>query len=64
VPFGVVDIFQVGVIGYFRYSLLQGNDLVIASHDGDGAELKAFCQMHSGNADFVADRFNAVVEHD
>ena len=39
-PLGLVDFFEVGIVGDILDTLLQRDDLVVARHDGDGTELK------------------------
>jgi len=42
VAFGVVDLFQVGVVGDGFDAFLEGDDFVVAGHDHDGAEFETF----------------------
>jgi len=62
--FGVIDLIQVGVVSDGFDALLRGNDLIVASHDGDGAKFETFCQMHGadrsaagGGLDVLAEDF-------
>jgi len=38
VALGVVNFFEIGIVGRGLDSLLQGNDFVVAGHDDDGSE--------------------------
>ena len=41
-PFGLVDVVEVGFIGDRGDALLRWDDLVVAGHHYDGSELQAF----------------------
>jgi hypothetical protein len=63
VTLGVVDFLQVGVVADRLDPLLQGNDLVVAGHHGDGAEFQPLCQVHGADRDMAAGGFDILVEN-
>ena len=63
VPLGVVDLLQVGVVADGLDALLQRNDLVVAGHHDDGAELQPLGQVHRADRDVPARRLDVLVEH-
>ena len=46
VSFGVVDLFEIGIVGGGLDPLLERNDFVVAGHHDYRAELQAFGEMH------------------
>src|SRR5450756_2189367 len=61
-PLRVVDLFEIGVFGDRLDSLLQRDDLVVACHHDDGAELQALRKMHRANGHSAATRLNVLIE--
>jgi hypothetical protein len=47
--FGVVNLFQIGVVGDGLDSFLRRDDLVIAGHHDHGAELQALSEVHGAD---------------
>jgi len=61
-PFCVVDLFEIGIIGNGFYSFLLGNNLIVSSHHHNGAELQSFSKVHGGYRGFPMRSLNLVVE--
>ena len=49
VPFRVVDLFQIRVVGDGFDPFLQGNDLIVTGHYRDSAKLQPFREMHGAD---------------
>src|SRR5579884_3033895 len=60
---GIIDLLEVGLVSNRFDSLLQGNDLIVAGHHGDGAELQTLGKMHRADRDTSGSGFNMLVEH-
>lgn len=63
VTLGVVDLFQIGVVGHRLDPCLQWNDFVIAGHHNHGSELQALGKMHGADGNMAAGGFNLLVEY-
>ena len=53
VALAVVDLFEVGIIGDILDALLGGDYLIVAGHDGDGAEFQPLCEMHGPDGELA-----------
>jgi hypothetical protein len=62
-PLGVVHLLQVSVVADRLDALLQRNDLVVASHDHDGATLELRGQVQGADRDVPAQRLDVLVEY-
>ena len=51
VPFGVVDVFEIGLVGDGLDALLQRDHFVVAGHDRDRAEFQSLGEMHRADRD-------------
>jgi hypothetical protein len=63
VALGVVDLFQVGVVGHRFDPFLRGNDLVVAGHDDNRSELQTFGEVHGADRNVAAHCLNVFVKH-
>jgi hypothetical protein len=63
VPFGVVDFFEVRVVGYGFDALLGWDDFIIAGHYGDGTELKAFGEVHGADGNVITGGFHLFIQN-
>ena len=61
-PFGVIDVFQVRVIGDRLDPLLKWNDLIVAGHDSDGAKLQPLRQVHGAHRNAPSGSLNMIVQ--
>src|SRR5208282_5683582 len=59
----VVDLFQIGVIGYCFNPLLQGNNLIVASHYSHSTKFESLGKVHGGYRSFPMHGLNPVVEN-
>jgi hypothetical protein len=62
VALGVVDLFEVRVVGYGLDSFLQREDLVVARHHGHSPEFEALGQVHGADRDASTGGFDVLVE--
>ena len=62
-PFRVVDLFKVGIVGDCFDPFLQRNHLIVTGHHDDGPELQALGKVHGTERDVPACRSYPLVEH-
>jgi hypothetical protein len=63
VALGVVDFLEIGIIAYGFDAFLEGDDFIVAGHDGYGAEFQALGQVHGADGDVAAGGFDVFIKY-
>lgn len=62
VPFRVVDLLEVGIVGYVLDPFLEGDDFIVTRHDCDSAKLQSLRQRHGAYRDAITTRAASFVQ--
>jgi len=61
--FGVIDFFQVSIVGYRFDALLGRDNFIIAGHHNHHTEFQPFGQVHVADGDVAAGCFDSFIKH-